>query len=232
MNTRTLVLVLATAFSTAVTLPALAAEHHSHSHGAHAEAPTRLTLDNGRKWKTDAPLRNGMQEIRAALEGAHGHDRDISPAQYKALGMTLERNIAAIVMNCKLEPAADANLHVIIGELNAAANAFRGDSPAEAEKALQRAARATRDYARYFEHPGFMKATSDASRAPLDLDGAAALIARTYPGRVVAAQADPAAPHYHVDLRLPHGNVVRFDVDRETHRIDNHQPENGDPRSS
>jgi hypothetical protein len=157
MNTRTLVLALATAFATAVTLPALAAENHHHSHRAHAEAPTKLTLNDGRKWKTDAPLRNGMQEIRDALESAHGHghDRDISPAQYKALGMTLERNIASIVMNCKLEPAADANLHVIIGELNAAADAFRAASPATAEKALQRAATATNAYASHFEHPGF-----------------------------------------------------------------------------
>jgi hypothetical protein len=233
MKTRTLILALAAAFSTAVTLPALAAESHHSGHGAHAQASQKLTLNNGSKWKTDAPLRNGMSEIRDALERTHGHGHDspVGPAQLAELGKKMESEIAAIVMNCKLEPAADANLHVIIGELNAAADAFRGASPADADEAMSRARRAVGDYDRYFDHPGFGKKVSDA-RAPLDLQGAADLVARTYPGRVVAAQADPAAPHYHVDLRLPHGTVVRFDVHRETHRIDNHQPENNDPRPS
>lgn len=157
MNTRTLILALAAAFSTAVTLPALAAEGHHHGHGAHAEAPQKLTLNNGRKWKTDAPLRKGMQEIRDALERTHGHGHDaqVGPAQLVQLGKKMESEIAAIVMNCKLEPAADANLHVIIGELNAAADAFKGASPADAEEAMQRAATATRAYATHFEHSGF-----------------------------------------------------------------------------
>lgn len=157
MNARTLILALATAFSTAVALPALAAEQHHHGHGAQAEAPQKLTLNNGRKWKTDAPLRKGMEEIRNALEKAHGHGHhgEANPAKYVELGNKMESQIASIVMNCKLEPAADANLHVIIGELNAAADAFKGANAAEAEEAMQRAATATRAYAKHFDHPGF-----------------------------------------------------------------------------
>lgn len=232
MNTRCLILALATAFSTAAALPALAAERHHHGHGAHAEAPQKLTLNNGRKWKTDAPLRKGMEEIRDALHQAHEGHAD--PAKLVQLGNTLEGRIAYIVRNCKLEPAADANLHVIIGELNAAADAFRGASAADAEEAMERAARATTAYSRYFDHPGYDKQTSASPQAPLDLAGAAALVAKTYPGRVVAAQADALAaeaPHYHVDLLLPHGDVVRFDIDRDSHRIDNHRPDNA-PKAS
>lgn len=236
MNTRTLILALATAFSTAAALPALAAEQHHHGHGAHAEAPQKLTLNNGRKWKTDAPLRKGMEEIRSALEQAHGHGHhgEASPAKYVELGRKMEAEIASIVMNCKLEPVADANLHVIIGELNAAADALKGANAADAEEAMRRADRATRAYSRYFDHPGFDRKTSAAPKAPLDLAGAAALVAKTYPGQVIAAQADARAaeaPHYHVDLALPHGDVVRFDIDRDSHRIDNHQPENA-PKAS
>lgn len=233
MKTRTLILALAAALSTAVTLPALAAESHHHGHAAHAEAPQKLTLNNGRKWNTDAPLRKGMQEIRDALERTHGHGHgaQVEPAQLARLGKKMESEIAGIVMNCKLEPAADANLHVIIGELNAAADAFKGASPADADEAMQRAMRAVGAYDRYFDHPGFSKKVSEA-KPPLDLQGAVGLVAGTYPGRVVAAHADPAAPHYHVDLLLPHGNVVRFDVDRDTHRIDNHRPDESEPRLS
>ena len=159
MNTRTLVLALAAAFSTAAVVPALAAEAHHHGHGAHAEAPQKLSLDNGRKWKTDAPLRKGMEEMRNALERAHGHGDhgEAGPAKYVELGRQMESQIASIVMNCKLEPAADANLHVVIGELNAAADAFKGANPADAEEAMQRAATATRAYATHFDHPGWRK---------------------------------------------------------------------------
>jgi hypothetical protein len=234
MKTRTLILALAAAFSTAVTLPALAAESHHHGHGSHAETPHKLTLNNGRKWSTDAPLRKGMQEIRDALERAHGpgHHGEASPAKYAELGKKMESEIAGIVMNCKLEPAADANLHVIIGELNAAAGAFKGAKPAEAERAMRRARHAVGAYDQYFDHPGFSQKVSDAAKVPLDLRGAVELVSRTYPGRVVGAHVDPAAPHYHVDLLLPHGSVVRFDVDRDTHDIHNHRPDESEPRLS
>lgn len=227
MKSRTLILALAAAFSTAVTLPALAAESHHHGTGAHAEASPKLTLNNGRKWSTDAPLRTGMEEIRNALEQAHGHGHhgEASPAKYVELGRKMESEIASIVMNCKLEPAADANLHVIIGELNAAAGAFKGANAADAEEAMARATRAVGAYDRYFDHPGFAKKLSGAR--PLDLQGAVDLVAGTYPGRVVAAQADPAGGeglHFHVDTLLPHGRVARFDVDAGTHRIYNRLP--------
>jgi hypothetical protein len=69
--------------------------------------------------------------------------------------------------------------------------------------------------------------TLPALAAPLDLQGAVDLVAGTYPGRVVAAQADPTGGeglHFHVDTLLPHGRVARFDVDAGTHRIYNRLP--------
>lgn len=61
----------------------------------------------------------------------------------------------------------------------------------------------------------------------LDLPGAVDLIARTYPGRVVAAQADASggdALHYHVDLLLPNERIARLDVQSATGRITNRLP--------
>lgn len=63
--------------------------------------------------------------------------------------------------------------------------------------------------------------------APLDLRGAVELISSTYPGRVVAAQADPTGGeglHFHIDTLLPHGRIARFDVDARTRRIFNRLP--------
>jgi uncharacterized membrane protein YkoI len=68
---------------------------------------------------------------------------------------------------------------------------------------------------------------ADAAKAPLDLRGAVELVSGTYPGRVVAAQADPTGGerlHFHVDTLLPHGQIARFDVDARTHRIFNRLP--------
>jgi uncharacterized membrane protein YkoI len=59
---------------------------------------------------------------------------------------------------------------------------------------------------------------------PLTLAESVALVARTYPGRVVAAQADATGGdrfHHHVDLMLPNGRVAKFDVDPRTQRIAN-----------
>jgi hypothetical protein len=66
-----------------------------------------------------------------------------------------------------------------------------------------------------------------ASERPLDLTGAVDLIARSFPGRIVAAQVDAnggEALHYHVDMLLPGSRLARFDVDGVTGRIFNRLP--------
>lgn len=72
-----------------------------------------------------------------------------------------------------------------------------------------------------------LPAVAAEAAAPLDLRGAVELVSNTYPGRVVAAQADPTGGeglHFHVDTLLPHGRIARFDVDARTHRIFNRLP--------
>ena len=82
-------------------------------------------LDHGKKWATDEPLRKYMSEIRAALAAKQGgiHKGTLAPEDYKALGTLVEARVATIVAECKLEPAADANLHRIVAELIAGADA-------------------------------------------------------------------------------------------------------------
>ena len=51
-------------------LPAHAADAHSHGAPAadvHAAAPHALTLNQGKRWVTDAPLRRHMGDIRALV---------------------------------------------------------------------------------------------------------------------------------------------------------------------
>ena len=130
-----------------------------HSHGATEQA---LKLDNGRKWATDPALRQGMNRIRGSLapnlEAAHA-DR-LKPAQYGAVAKEIGAQVAYIVSNCKLQPAADAVLHVIIADLLAAADAMSGKSADTSPRAgFVRALGALDDYAKHFEHPRWVALT-------------------------------------------------------------------------
>src|SRR5512135_2395136 len=90
----------------ASTVPALAVEPHAHDGAAPAHS---ITLDHGRKWTTDAPLREGMSGIRDALAQKHEALRKgtLDDAGYAQLGDAIEKNVASIVANCKLSPEAD-----------------------------------------------------------------------------------------------------------------------------
>jgi hypothetical protein len=138
-------------------IPAYAAGPHSHEAHANAAYPAQdgLSLDQGRKWTTDETLRRYMEEIRASLEqnrDAILSDR-LTPEQEKALARTIESRVAAIVTDCKLEPRADANLHLVVAELVQAADILHGKATVERRHGAVRAIRATQMYATYFDHP-------------------------------------------------------------------------------
>lgn len=145
---------LVAALTLAVAGNTLAAEPHQHAAGE----PATLTLDHGRKWATDEPLRNGMNEIRSAFAAKQEaiHAGKLTPAEHKALGGVAEAQVANIVAQCKLEPAADANLHLIIAELVAGADALQGKSPATPAAGATQVVHAMNEYGRYFDHPGWL----------------------------------------------------------------------------
>jgi len=140
----------------AACLPAFAAEERSHGASAPADAHA-ITLDNGRRWQTDAALRTGMAEIRGALAKRHREavGGKMSAAEYAALGATIEKNVASIVANCKLPPEADRNLHVVVAQLVSAADDLRGKSNASPTEGFHKAVGAANLYGRYFDHPGW-----------------------------------------------------------------------------
>lgn len=147
-------LVLSAALVAAITIPAFAADVHSPGAQPPAHA---ITLDQGKKWMTDAPLRQGMDEIRKALAAQHPETASsrTDAAEYAKLGATIEKNVGFIVANCKLSPEADANLHVIVAELVAASDDLQGKSQANPAEGVHKAVRAANLYGRYFQHPGW-----------------------------------------------------------------------------
>ena len=156
MNTRhtLLAVALAAAFNLGTGAPVLAADPH-HQHGA--GEPAKLVLDHGKKWATDEPLRKNMGDIRTALDAKKDgiHKNTLTPDDYKALGTLVEARVATIVAECKLAPAADANLHLIVAELVAGAEAMQGKSATKPTAGAIQTVRAVNQYGRYFNHPGW-----------------------------------------------------------------------------
>ena len=154
MKARFLAAAVVSALSLGFGATALAAADQG---AAHALESHRLTLDHGRKWGTDEALRRGMDEIRAALESRRKAIRasSLGASEYQALAGNVENQVAYIVANCKLPPAADANLHVVVAELVAAAGAMKGTSTADAAQGARRAIGAANAYGKHFDHPGW-----------------------------------------------------------------------------
>lgn len=134
----------------------LAADAHDHHH--HEAAQGQLQLNEGRKWPTDAPLRKAMAAMRTALAGKlHAiHKGSLANEDYATLGKSIEEQIGAIVSQCRLEPRADAMLHIVIGELGSAADIMQGKAPGDPAEAAHHAVAALNSYGRYFAHPGWL----------------------------------------------------------------------------
>ena len=138
--------------------PALAQHQHEgdHQHDTSSVAVDNLKLDGERKWATDASLRSGMAAIHAAFEADHPaiHAGTATDAQYDALAASIERQVNSIVANCKLPPAADANLHYVVADLMQGISLMRGTDPQRTRHdgaALVHGA--LRAYPKYFDDP-------------------------------------------------------------------------------
>ena len=128
---------------------ALAQDGHAH----HAPAAAVSQEIPAQRYATDAPLRTGMAQIRAAVGGlAHYEMGHMGPEQAATLATDIQEQIGYIVANCKLDPQADAALHVVIAKLGGSAQALKG-SP-EDLSAIPPMREALQDYARQFDDPG------------------------------------------------------------------------------
>ncbi|HMT83028.1 MAG TPA: hypothetical protein PKA18_06140 [Ottowia sp.] len=134
------------------------AQTKGHDHGHDSAAPHVLSLNNGSKWRTDAPLRAGMKKIRnlVAPELNAAHAGKLDAARYQQLATRIETEVAGIVANCKLEPEADAMLHLVIADITQGTDAMAGkDHQSRPVLGLTKVARAVNQYGSHFDDPGF-----------------------------------------------------------------------------
>jgi len=144
------ILVLAAALA----LPGTVLAQHEHGHGVGA----KLELNGGKQWQTDGPLRQGMETMRAAtvaaLDAVHGGKA--TAATYDTAAKTITAQVAFLIQNCKLDPKADAQLHLVIADVLAASEVMEGKSAGKARAdGLVALAQALNRYGQYFAHPGW-----------------------------------------------------------------------------
>lgn len=130
---------------------AFAAERHSHGN---ASAPVAgLELDNGAKWKPDAPLRTGMEGIKRAVEAALPkiHRDTYTPGDYKSLSKKVHGHVDYMVANCKLPPEVDAQAHKVLEQV--IEGAAKMDSGPDRHGGVVTIVNALEGYGRHFDHP-------------------------------------------------------------------------------
>lgn len=145
--------IIATAIITlAITTPLHAqtpVTEHSHGHDQNANAA--LTLDHGKKWQSDIPLRQGMKSINDAVMknvDAFHHDK-LTKYDAEKIAQHINNQVTYLVSNCKLQPNADATLHVIIGELLTGASVLEKEP--QSMRGLPAIVKALQQYSEYFE---------------------------------------------------------------------------------
>lgn len=135
----------------------LVASFSSFAQHEHDDADTGvLVLDHGAKWATDAPLRSGMAEIRkliAVPQATVAAGIPLGSADARVLADGVRHQVDGLIRNCKLEPEADAVLHVLIAGMLQGAAELAGEPPLAA--GLARIQSAVDQYPRYFSHPGW-----------------------------------------------------------------------------
>lgn len=132
-----------------------AAGKDAHKHGADA---VKLTLDNGKKWATDEPLRKAMGNIRKEMQASlhEIHEGKLPAAKYNELAKKVGMEVGGIVAECKLEPKADAQLHLVIADMLDGIEVMEGKT-----KKVKRQAGAVKvlvaleKYGTHFDHPNW-----------------------------------------------------------------------------
>lgn len=124
-------------------------------HEGHGSVVQELRLDQGKRWPTDEPLRQGMSDIRATMSMAlpQIHLGQFTPEQYDVLADTVQERVDHVVRNCRLPEEADAQLHIVLMEIVDGTEAMRSGS--DRLGGSMRIIQAIEAYGRHFDHPGW-----------------------------------------------------------------------------
>lgn len=129
--------------------PKTHAAHHPEAHGNGMPIPADHV-----KWAPDAPLMEGMKQMRDAMTGLDHHEMGhLDETQVDRLATQVDEAAAYMFANCKLDTEPDVALHGVLARLMAGAEALHADPVDPAPVADMRAA--LQDYPKLFNDPGF-----------------------------------------------------------------------------
>ena len=127
-------------------------DHAATGHPHTEQGTMQPELDHGQRWGTDAPLREGMARIRAAVAIAEDENA-LDSMQAQTLADAVDDSIAFMIRQCRLEPKVDANLHILLARLTLAAAATRTDP--NSPDGLPQMLEVLELYPRFFKHPNW-----------------------------------------------------------------------------
>ncbi|MBI5658100.1 MAG: hypothetical protein HZC43_00795 [Nitrosomonadales bacterium] len=139
--------------------PAAGPAKHGHSHHGSAAKPT---LDNGKKWAIDEPLRKAMGNIRDIIAASLGgiHEGKLSDSEYGELAGKINGEVEYMAGNCKLDPKADAQLHLILADMLEGIGAMQGKlKKVKRRDGAVKVVGALEKYATYFDDSGWKPLT-------------------------------------------------------------------------
>jgi hypothetical protein len=116
-------------------------------------------LNLGQKWPTDEVLRQGMDNIRQVMTASQeGIEKErLSAQDYQRLAAVVDKNVAAIVKNCKLTKEADKAFHtIVLADLTQSAELMRISPKLRVQRVgALGVLQALRNYGEYFQHPAW-----------------------------------------------------------------------------
>lgn len=121
-----------------------------HETAAHAT----LELNAGQKWETDAPLRQGMANIHNVVSTAlpAAQSGKMTSVEYDTFANDVTGQITYIVQNCKLEPKADAQLHVLLADIMSGLSIAKGEGKnQDRAQGVVKVAQSVNNYGKYFD---------------------------------------------------------------------------------
>jgi hypothetical protein len=122
-----------------------------HDHGD----SNQLVLNDGKKWQTDAALRQGMQTIRDLIMPLtmRSTEQSINAEQAKKIALGVKEQVNYLINNCKLDAKADAVLHTLIADLLKGSELLtQQTSDAQGIVIIQEV---LHTYPQYFDHPNW-----------------------------------------------------------------------------
>ena len=124
-----------------------ASDGHAHQH----EAEATLTLNNGQKWKADAPTNENVVDIRTIVQNFSAEPHT-SLADYQILGGDLQKGLDKMIQECKMQGPDHDALHLWLEPLLKDVNELKkADDTTSAEKVFNAINEKLVLYTQYFE---------------------------------------------------------------------------------